>query len=689
MMRGLTPFALCLSWLVVGSRGGPLGTAYSIGSPTAKEQLYVELTNRARADPTAEGIRLAGYDLSQPEIADAYFEFNVDLALMQAEFVTASAAGKPTLQVTQPLSINTKLTAAARVHSQDQITWNYQGHNGHDGSTPGTRISAQGYAWSTYGENVYARSTGVLYGHAGFEVDWGGSDGTGMQGPPRGHRSNLHAAAFREIGVGNLTSQETTIPATNTSAGGPEVVTQELATAMGATPFVTGVVYYDLNGNSFYDPGEGIGGVEVGATGSSYKGLTAASGGYSIPVPGNGSYPLTFWFPGAASASRSTTAVVTGSLNVKADWSPVYSSPTLSGSLNPALGVASNYSFAPVGGAVAYDFRVARVIAPAPEGADSGSSGFALTPEAKGYLAVEAGGVTGNCFHFAHVSGISSPTLALVRQFTAQAGASIAFKSRLRYAAADQTAQLQVRPAGGVWTTLWSQAGSGGPGETGYSPRSQSLAAYVGQELEIRFVYEFPGGSYYSGSDSNKGWFLDDITFTGMEELVAVATTSSTGAPVSFTPTVAGSHRLSLRPRLADPLYQSLPWSPALDVTVSATNTYASWVASQFPSVTGGPAADQDRDGIPNGVEFAFALNPTVATPHGALPQATLVGGNLGFSYTAPTGLTGVTYAAEWSPDLTNWVALSDTGSGSGHAFSVSTTGKNRIFLRHKMVIAP
>ena len=52
-------------------------------------------------------------------------------------------------------------------------------------------------------------------------------------------------------------------------------------------PFLTGVVYYDFNGNNFYDLGEGTGGVVVTASGSSFFATTANSGGYSVPVPEN------------------------------------------------------------------------------------------------------------------------------------------------------------------------------------------------------------------------------------------------------------------------------------------------------------------------------------------------------------------------------------------------------------------
>ena len=49
-------------------KGGP--TLYSIGQPTAEEQLYLEYINRSRANPPAEGARLAA--TTDPDVLGAY-----------------------------------------------------------------------------------------------------------------------------------------------------------------------------------------------------------------------------------------------------------------------------------------------------------------------------------------------------------------------------------------------------------------------------------------------------------------------------------------------------------------------------------------------------------------------------------------------------------------------------------------
>ncbi|MEY2520301.1 MAG: hypothetical protein QOF24_2060 [Verrucomicrobiota bacterium] len=225
---------------------------------------------------------------------------------MQAQFAAILPA--------PPLSMNATLLAAARAHSQNMLQNNYQGHSGPDGSLT-TRLQAYtsgANGWSL-GENVYAYSKSVWYGHAGFEVDWGGTVLTGgMQSPP-GHRLNIHSTQFREVGIG-------VVLGSNGGSGGvgPQLVTQDFGSVGGLLPFVTGVVYRDLNGNGFYDPGEGVGGVTVNVSSANYYAITASSGGYSVPVPGSGSYTVTFSDGSVATAQRNVSIIA--AQNTKVDY---------------------------------------------------------------------------------------------------------------------------------------------------------------------------------------------------------------------------------------------------------------------------------------------------------------------------------------------------------------------------------
>lgn len=182
--------------------------------------------------------------------------------------------------------MNPLLLNAARAHSQDMLANSYQAHTGTDGSTPGSRIAtylagANGY---TYAENIYSYPKSVSYGHAAFEVDWGGNAATGGMQSPAGHRDNLHGN-YREIGVGVILGSNGSV--------GPQLVTQDFGLRYDTPAMITGVVFADRNANGVYDLGEGIGGVSVTVPGSNFYAVTASAGGYSVPVPGDGTFSVT------------------------------------------------------------------------------------------------------------------------------------------------------------------------------------------------------------------------------------------------------------------------------------------------------------------------------------------------------------------------------------------------------------
>lgn len=100
----------------------------------------------------------------------------------------ASCGTRGSFPAAVALQWNGVLTTAAAAHSQDMAANNYFAHNSQDGRTPGDRITAAGYSWATYGENIaagYASVQAVVDG-------WFGSDG---------HCANLMNGNFRELGV--------------------------------------------------------------------------------------------------------------------------------------------------------------------------------------------------------------------------------------------------------------------------------------------------------------------------------------------------------------------------------------------------------------------------------------------------------------------------------------------------------
>lgn len=154
---------------------------------------------------------------------------------------------------------------------------------------------------------------------------------------------------FREVGVG-------VVNGTNGSVG-PQLVTQDFGASTASQAFITGVAYYDADGDGFYDPGEGIGGLTVQAQGATQSAVTADSGGYAIPVSiSNANRLATFSGLFVVFAN----AVITSGKNVKVDFKPAYKPSVVTGSTSPKVGVASTYKFSTLGGATAYDWRVCR-----------------------------------------------------------------------------------------------------------------------------------------------------------------------------------------------------------------------------------------------------------------------------------------------------------------------------------------
>ncbi|MER8058339.1 MULTISPECIES: sigma-70 family RNA polymerase sigma factor [unclassified Streptomyces] len=87
------------------------------------------------------------------------------------------------------LTADPQLQQAAQAHSDDMAARNFFDHVNPDGADPGQRITAAGYRWSTYGENI-ARGQQTP---ASVMDSWMHSSG---------HRANILNCAFKNIGVG-------------------------------------------------------------------------------------------------------------------------------------------------------------------------------------------------------------------------------------------------------------------------------------------------------------------------------------------------------------------------------------------------------------------------------------------------------------------------------------------------------
>jgi uncharacterized protein YkwD len=88
-----------------------------------------------------------------------------------------------------PLTLNSKLTEAAQIHTENMAVQDFFSHTGKDGSSAGDRAAKMGYDWRTLAENIAAGQRSP----AEVVQAWINSPG---------HRENMLNPSVKEIGVG-------------------------------------------------------------------------------------------------------------------------------------------------------------------------------------------------------------------------------------------------------------------------------------------------------------------------------------------------------------------------------------------------------------------------------------------------------------------------------------------------------
>lgn len=254
--------------------------------PTPAETQILEYMNRFRANPSAEAELIAPPDRK---------DMGVDWKMFRDEMKALKPA--------PPLVFSLDLLDAARKHSYYMIH-NGLGHveqagkTGFTGAGFGDRAKAAGYRGFAGAENAFAGSQGAWNSHWGFVVDFGAGPG-GMQ-PERGHRRNM-IGGYKEVGPGGVPN------------GKGLSVTHNFGSR--DVRMAGGVVYVDLNGNDFYDPGEGVGSVSMTASDGAAC-ATWKSGAFALDFKGQKAVTLTAQFAG----EKITKAFAAGKENVKFDW---------------------------------------------------------------------------------------------------------------------------------------------------------------------------------------------------------------------------------------------------------------------------------------------------------------------------------------------------------------------------------
>lgn len=244
---------------------GPFGRIANLGSPTPEEHELLELLNRARRDPPAEGVRLG-----------------LDFSVIPAR---------------PPLTHDWLLGRAATRHSLDMSARSFYGHTNPDGVGPVGRVLDTGYdLHARYGtarasntlENVGAASGNLLDTpqkvHDAFMIDAGVN-------PPK-HRELL-------LGIGNFSGRRQAgfgyRVKTATTFRFDTFVTEELAGTARDLPLILGTAFVDTTNDGLARAGEGVAGIAVKLTHSSGFSLattTDAVGGYGFEVYSKGTWTL-------------------------------------------------------------------------------------------------------------------------------------------------------------------------------------------------------------------------------------------------------------------------------------------------------------------------------------------------------------------------------------------------------------
>jgi len=166
----------------------PTRTASPPPLPTASATSEIQPTETG-AVPTTEATVTEAGATATPTIAPTVSTCNASPNASVEDQVIALVNAERIAQGLAAYSVDSRLTAAARVQGTDMACNHFTSHTGSDGSTVRDRVARQRYAWSWIGENYYA-------GHGGAQAafDWW------MNSTP--HRNNLLSPNYTQFGVG-------------------------------------------------------------------------------------------------------------------------------------------------------------------------------------------------------------------------------------------------------------------------------------------------------------------------------------------------------------------------------------------------------------------------------------------------------------------------------------------------------
>jgi hypothetical protein len=212
-----------------------------------------------------------------------------------------------------------------------------------------------------------------------------------------------------------------------------------------------------------------------------------------------------------------------------------------------------------------------------------GLTNFTISPLPTYSVITNSPDDSGNCFHLTHADPVPQ-LLQFNETLFPDTNTTLSFQSLLAYATATEIARVQISTNGGVnWVDIFTQPGTGGPGQTAFTAQTLSLASCAGQITSVRFNYDFTGGTYYAETSTDVGWCIEDIVITNAGQLVDFATNATASTNFNFVPAQTGPWVLQARGLIFDQF--GLDWSPAVQITV-VTNIAPTLVLLGAPAFT-------------------------------------------------------------------------------------------------------
>lgn len=238
--------------------------------------------------------------------------------------------------------------------------------------------------------------------------------------------------------------------------------------------------------------------------------------------------------------------------------------PAVSGSAAPVIGIRNAYAFPPVPGAVAYTLRVRQAVAtnwtegaetaPPPRIVDGTSSDYNLIQSA----VKETGALAFQLAFPGPETNFVDQEFVIDRTLVPATHATLEFSFLRRLSSTYNRFRVQISTDDEVtWTDLWATNGvcgtscNSGNWDPAFHRPAVSLGTYANQPCRLRFRFEHNNAAYH-GVTSNHGVFIDNITITGVHEVVAEEASSLASNATGFVlqPDNARRHLLDVAPGL-------------------------------------------------------------------------------------------------------------------------------------------